>query len=52
MDVSDIFFAGFFPGGRAEGPEGCLWRTGEFFLGGGLNFFWGGRNIHQGRNLD
>ena len=34
-------------GGGAEGAGGCLRRTGEFFLGGGLKIFFRGRNVHQ-----
>ena len=31
------------PGGRrAEGPGGCLRRTGEFFFGGGVNIYFRG----------
>ena len=34
------------PGG-AEGLGGCLRRIGEFFGGGGLIFFFRGRNVLQ-----
>ena len=30
-------------GDGAEGPGGCLQRIGEFFLGGGLIFFFGAK---------
>ena len=46
----DFFFkiprGGFLRGGGAEGPGGCLQRIGEWG-GGGLNFFFRGRNAHQ-----
>ena len=29
------------------GAGGCLSRIGEFFLGGGVNIFFRGRNVHQ-----
>ena len=49
--VADRFFLLKSPGGGgegAEGPGGCLqqnWRI--FWAGGGLNFFFRGRNVHQ-----